>query len=163
MYSYSGKIGKSDLKDKLLQSKSNHLRFAIMKVQAYMRKNGEYAKKLLRDSYLAFRRDSDEKEAYIMADLFRALTDQNEYTVRGISTSAFLHDVDRDFSKDEEAQHRLLVRASYWFCFACEYTDITAAYIFAILGNLMFAEGCYNYSVELRLTLMALVLNVTRN
>jgi TPR repeat protein len=149
---YSGIIRQYDLKDGRLTNITLNVTF--MAIQIFMRKNGEFSKKQLDRGYSAFG-SSDERRAYIFGDFFCAITNQNKNAVERISTAAFLHDLDRDFSNDENARQRLLDTASFWFGYACDNYQKSApqgkvGIIFATLGNLGFQESNYNYAVMLR-------------
>jgi hypothetical protein len=150
---YSGIIKKKYLKGELHMTEAIQKRAFVM-IQGYMRENGAIAHKKLTEHQYFFtfhRLETDELDPLFYGILYHKITNQSYQQ----STSAFLHDVERDFSNDEGLQKNLLWGADSLFCDACEqYTKNDypgrAASVFFRLGNLGIDEAQYNYAVARR-------------
>jgi hypothetical protein len=151
---YSGIIKKKYLKGELHITEAAHAR-AFSTVQDYMREKGAIAHEKLtaHQGYFFYphRIETDELDPLFYGILYHEITRQNYRQ----STSAFLHDVERDFLNDEGLQKNLLKGADSLFCQACEQYmkkefPGRAASVFFRLGNLGFHEAQYNYAVARR-------------
>jgi hypothetical protein len=152
---YSGIIKKKDLKGELHITETGRARAFIM-IQGYMRDNGAIAHEKLTAHqgyfFMPYRIETDELDPLFYGILYHNITKQSYQQ----SASAFLHDVERDFSNDTGLQKNLLWGAKWLFWNACEQYmkkefPGRAASVFFRLGNLGFDEAQYNYAVARRI------------
>jgi hypothetical protein len=150
---YSGIITKKSFKGSLQMTEAIQERAFIM-IQGYMRENGAIAHKKLTEHQAYFftfhQLETNELDPLFYGILYHGITKQSYQQ----STSAFLHDVERDFLNDEGLQKNLRWEAGWLFRTACEeYMKKfpgRAASVFYRLGNLGFDEAQYNYAVARR-------------